>query len=141
MDLIKYRKWGESTFLHVSHKDPNLLDVLERDLLALSGGHGEDVHLQGSQSQCGVRLQFRAEAFQDHVVTTLQQNIAQSHVSGPFLRFSGGDSTLHWEVDATLRPDWCGRTGSQLMWHEICLRGSRFSQTQMEKMETQKAEH
>lgn len=126
MDLIKSRKWGKSTFLNVSLKVPDLLDVLERDLLALPGGHGEDVHLQGSQSQCGVRLQFRAEAFQDHVVTTLQQNRAPSHVSGPFLRFSGGDSTLHWEVHATPRSDWRGRTGSQPMWHEIRLRGSRF---------------
>lgn len=50
---------------------PNLLDVLERDLLALPGCHGEDVHLQGGQSQRSVILQLRAEPFQDHIVTTL----------------------------------------------------------------------
>lgn len=55
------------------YNDTDLLDVFERDLLALPGCHGEDVHLQGSQSQRGVGLQFRAEALQDHVVTTLQQ--------------------------------------------------------------------
>lgn len=59
---------------NLPRKDTNLLDVLERDLLALPGRHGEDVHLQGSQSQRSVRLQFRAEALQDHVVATLQQS-------------------------------------------------------------------
>lgn len=39
----------------------NLLDVLERNLLALPGCHGEDVHLQGSQPQRGVVLQLGAE--------------------------------------------------------------------------------
>lgn len=65
------------------HPQPHLLDVLERDLLALPGRHGEDVHLQRGQSERGVVLQLRPEPLQAHVVTTL--------------RGKGGKARFSWE--------------------------------------------
>lgn len=62
------------------HPQPHLLDVLERDLLALPGRHGEDVHLQRGQSERGVVLQLRPEPLQAHVVTTLRGKRWESKV-------------------------------------------------------------
>lgn len=63
-----------------NHPQPHLLDVLERDLLALPGRHGEDVHLQRGQSERGVVLQLRPEPLQAHVVTTLRGKRWESKV-------------------------------------------------------------
>lgn len=54
-------------------------------------------------------------------ITSLQlcTRRAKSHISGPFFRFSGGDTTLHREIHATPHPHWHGLTCSQPMWHEI----------------------
>lgn len=61
-------------------------------------------------------------------------------VSSPFLRFSEGDPSLHWEVYATPHPDQRGMTCSQHLRHEILPNGSLlFFQIQMEKLESQRA--
>lgn len=59
--LMVYLKKGWCSYTHNCVWDKHLLDVLERNLLALPGCHGEDIHLQGSQPQCGVVLQLGAE--------------------------------------------------------------------------------
>lgn len=43
------------------HLHAHLLDVFEGDLLTLSGCHGEDVHLQCSQSQRSIVLELLAK--------------------------------------------------------------------------------
>lgn len=51
----------------------HLLDVFKGYFLVLSSCHGEDIHLQSSQSQCGIVLQLRAKPFQHHIITTLEK--------------------------------------------------------------------
>lgn len=62
------------------HLHTHLLDVFEGDFLALSGCHGEDVHLQRSQSERSIVLQLWAEPLQDHIVAALRaKQEAKSH--------------------------------------------------------------
>lgn len=125
------------------HPQPHLLDVLERDLLALPGRHGEDVHLQRGQSERGVVLQLRPEPLQAHVVTTLRGKGGKARFSWEsrrlFLGLVRSVSSVRRAARAARVHPPSAEWSSRPLWRESPSKGYSF-QSWMKDWEAQKGE-